>query len=261
MNHPATNYPSPAETKIYINNSWIDDAYRVDYTVSNPRTPLYDYTSTFFKDVAEGHTIVHGQLILNFRFPGYLMTAIKDNLGYQKQRGIFKTGLVARQFQSRSLDGSRGTAQSSELIRDLLEGSAQERVSKLLAYKRLGALEHVKQVSDALFGDGTNMISLGGETAGAVATHQGRLPFSITMRYGGEEALYTKTIEECYLVGESQVISASAIAGGDLSASGMPIFEIYSFFGRKVSDTVTEKAVKLNKKLQGRALGDRAGNR
>lgn len=250
MKAPSTKYPSPAEVKVFINNNWIDDAYRVDYTVSNPRTPLYDYTSTFYKDVAEGHTIVHGQIVINFRFVGYLTKAIEDPKAFRPES-----------FQSRSLnkqsypDPARNVDQSSELMRDLLEGSDNEKISKLLGYKRLGALDQVKQVSDFLFSDNPKG-DLTKQAGTDSTTHRKRTPFNLEIRYGGQESLYNKVIQDCYIVGESQVISAAAVAGGDMSASGMPIFEVYSFFGRRIKDEVTEKAVNLNLKYAKSAIGD-----
>lgn len=242
MRHPALNYPSPAEIKIYINENWVDDAYRLDYTLSDSRTPLYDYTSTFFKGVAEGNTIIQGQLVINYRYPGYLYAAISQ---------FMNPAILPEPMKTRSLDGSRGTQASSDLIKDLFQGSPSEKVSKLLGYKKLGALEHVRQITDEFYGSN----SVVGDIPPSVSTtNKGLIPFNIRISYGGEEALYSKVIDSCYLVGESQVISASAIAGGDLSASGMPILEVYSFFGKRLVDEVHEKALKLNRLFKQRAI-------
>ena len=221
--HPAREYPSPAEVKIYIGQAWVDDAYRVDYSVSNNRVPLYDYTSPFFKTVAEGNHLVQGQLIINFRFPGYLKRALLNDLFYDSNY-------------------SNSVKTQTNIARDILNSNAAQRLDILLAAKRLGTFEATKQVSEDLFipdrEDGSDGLP---ELKKDPAVSHSKTPFDIIIKYGGEESLYDKIIEDCYILGESQVISASALAGGDLGASGMPIFEVYSFLGRKLSDRITTK--------------------
>jgi len=180
--------------------------------------------------VAEGHSIVQGQLIINYRFPGYLVYAINDKL--QKDPGIV-----------RSLD------QAAELFRDLSKGSSADKVSKLMIYKKLGAMNNAKQFANTLYGDGSSTQS---KTTSRVMTQTNMVPggFDIHIRYGGEEALYTKIIRACQVIGESQVISAAAIGGGDMSSSGMPILEVYTFFGKEIEDRVETKAMSYQASLK-----------
>jgi len=216
-------YPSPAEVKLYIGGVWIDDAYRIDYQVSTPRTPLYDYTSRFYKDVAEGHSVVQGQLIINYRFPNYLLHAIESKL--YKDPGVLKD-----------------ISESAEMFRDLLEGSSDDKIRKLIELKRLGALKPAKQVSRVLYSDnlGINGPDLP-ETDSLVISQKGIIPFDINISYSGSESLYTNILKNCILIGEGQVISASALAGGDLSASALPIYEAYNFFAQKVESQISTK--------------------
>jgi len=221
-------YPSPAEVKIYLGRYWVDDAYRVDYTVSTPRTPLYDYTSKFYKDVAEGHTIVQGQLVINYRFPNYLLHAIRGNL--EQDPNVAKT-----------------MRESSDMFYDLAQGTAKEKVFKLLEMKRLGVLKPAKQAAATLYGGSLTFAPDrtldAADTSAPVASQKDIMQFDISIKYGGEESTYDHTLRDCVLVGESQVISAAALAGGDLSASSMPIYEIYSFFAKKVDTNVTEQGL------------------
>lgn len=216
------NYPSPAEVKIYLNNNWVDDAYRIEYTLSNQRTPLYDYTSQYFKGVAEGTSIIQGQLIINFRFPGYLEYAIHQQL--VKDSNVLKP-----------------LNEAADVFNDLLKGSDQERIQRLLAYKKAGSLGYAKQLLKYT-GEDSNKSSV----PNRAISHK-TIPFNIQIKYGGEEALHVKILKDCYIIGEAQVISASSIAGGDLSASGMPIYEQYSFFAKEVIDQITERAERLRK--------------
>jgi hypothetical protein len=227
--HPSKQYPSPAEVKIYIGpDMWIDDAYRIDYTVANNRVPLYDYTSPYFKDVAEGNHLVQGQLIINYRFPGYLKKAFLKQL-------------------MRDSDFANDLNKQAQITRQMIGSNPAERVQLLLAAKKLGTFEATKMLSEDLFSSDLKpnprkkLTDNSGIAIEDNATSHTMYPFSIVIKYGGEEALYQKRIENCVILGESQTISASAIAGGDLSASGMPIYEVYSFLGRKIVDIVTQK--------------------
>lgn len=223
MTRAILNYPSPAEVKVFINeNMWVDDVYRIDYNLTNQRIPLYDYTSQFFKGVAEGHSIVQGQLIINYRFPGYLKYAIEQRL--------VKDPSVTRPMN-----------EAADAFRDLSEGTDADKVRKLLAYKRAGSLSYAKQLM-SYNGEDNNTND---RNFNSSLTHS-KISFNIKITYGGTEALHSKTIENCYIIGESQVISASAVANGDTSSSGMPIYEIYSFFGKRIIDQITDRGVKLS---------------
>lgn len=228
-NHKApTSYPSPADVRLFIKGDWLDDAYRIDYNVSTPRTPLYDYTSKFYKDVAEGHTLVQGQLIINYRFPNYLRTAIEHH--FMREPGVLKT-----------------LRESTSLYQDLAEGDSETKVRKLIELKRLGALKPAKQVSQGLYGHTPGIPDVHVDPLSShdktVISQSDIVTFDIEIWYGGDEALYSHTIRDCVIIGEGQVISAAALAGGDLSASSMPIFEVYNFFGKKVDAEIKKKAV------------------
>jgi hypothetical protein len=203
-------YPSPAEVKITINGTWVDDVYRVDYNVSTPRTPLYDYTSKFYKGIAEGHSIVQGQIIINYRFPNYLLSAIQKDLDRDPR--------VLRLLK-----------ESSKLYQELAQGNREDKINALVALKTRGALKPAKQVSKALYGS-TSRAERKNET---VFSQQNLNSFDLIIEYD-DRSLYRHIIQGCVVIGEGQVISAAAMAGGDLSASSLPIYEVYNFFGKKV---------------------------
>ena len=60
--------------------------------------------------------------------------------------------------------------------------------------------------------------------------------FDILVTYGDilKEEHIEVTLKDAYIVGQSQTISASATGGGDVSSSGSPIYEIYSFFAKEI---------------------------
>lgn len=222
-------YPSPAEVKIFIDGNWVDDAYRVDYAISTPRTPLYDYTSRFYKHLADGHTTVQGQLIINFRFPGYLQAALDNKL--------FRDPRVLKALED-----------AGDMYRDLAVGTAEDKLRTLMEMKAQGSLKPAKQVSQSVWGTGPHAVP-GVSLDASARTHKNVLSqqdidrFDLEIWYGGEEANYSHAIRDCVIIGESQVISAAAMAGGDLSASSLPIFEVYSFFAKRVESRIHDKSV------------------
>lgn len=218
-NERDTSYPSPAEVKIFIGQNWVDDVYRIDYTVTTNRIPLYDYTSRFFKDVAEGNSIVQGQIIINYRFPNYLMHVIKETKATLDPQ-------IKNDFNN-----------AGQMFRDLSEGNAEQKVRRLIEMQRNGNLKNAKTIAPILHGDNSQVSS----DINPVISQYEITPFDILISYNGDDQKYSHKISDVILLGESQVISASAIAGGDLSASSMPIYEIYSFFAKKVTPIINRK--------------------
>ena len=54
----------------------VDDMYRVDFQRRISHQPIYGYDDTQFAFVAQGKELVTGNMIINFRYPGYLRNLI-----------------------------------------------------------------------------------------------------------------------------------------------------------------------------------------
>jgi hypothetical protein len=54
----------------------VDDMYRVDFQRRISHQPIYGYDDTQFGFVAQGKELVTGNMIINFRYPGYLRNLI-----------------------------------------------------------------------------------------------------------------------------------------------------------------------------------------
>jgi hypothetical protein len=71
-------YPTPSTTTYYMVSSSdgkeyrIADMFRVDFQRRASKQPIYGYNSTQFDFVAKGKELVTGNLVINFRYPGYL---------------------------------------------------------------------------------------------------------------------------------------------------------------------------------------------
>jgi hypothetical protein len=61
-------------------------------------------------------------------------------------------------------------------------------------------------------------------------------PFDIIVRYGFQDRPggYVRVFKDINLIGEEQVVSAQAGAGGDISSSAQPLLEVYPFFCRTI---------------------------
>ena len=207
-------YYTPCNVGIYIGGYKLSDAFRVDWDARDSKTPLYGWADDTFAAVTNGRKIITGRLIINYKYPGYLSTAITE----------FTRG-------QNPVDNREALNQMDEY----LSKSSVERV-KLLA-----------QLASKNFGNkyGDNRLSDKGKTRGqpfsnlsssGIEAYKQKRTFDILVAYGDiatEEHIET-TIKDAYIVGQSQVISASATGGGDVSSSGSPIYEIYSFFAKEI---------------------------
>ena len=70
----------------------------------------------------------------------------------------------------------------------------------------------------------------------SIEAYKQKNTFDILVTYGDilKEEHIEVTLKDAYIVGQSQTISASATGGGDVSSSGSPIYEIYSFFAKEI---------------------------
>ena len=65
----------------------VDDMYRVDFQRRISHQPIYGYDDTKFSFVAQGKELVTGNMIINFRYPGYLRNLLLAvSIGAQQER-------------------------------------------------------------------------------------------------------------------------------------------------------------------------------
>ncbi len=61
---------------MFINSIFIDEFQTIQWDLSYNLIPKFGYCSSKFDDVANGKSLVQGQLVLNFVSPGYLIGAL-----------------------------------------------------------------------------------------------------------------------------------------------------------------------------------------
>lgn len=208
-------YPTPAQTSLYINGVWIDDAYRVSYSKTNPLAPLYGYNEEHFSAVALGKTLVTGSLIISYRYPGYLMAAIKNEVsGVKRKRDL-----------------------ANEAAAAILRAPATLRVAMLEEARQRGFLDHLESQFTELFaGNGQGS---GNKVESPVANSGVDSDTEIKIYFDNPEVAYhVKIIQGVQFSGESMEIDAGAAAGGSSSVSGRPLFEAYSFIAKDVVENI-----------------------
>jgi hypothetical protein len=201
------NYYTPCNVGIYIGGYRLSDAFRVDWDARDSKTPLYGWADDTFKAVSNGRKIITGRLVINYRYPGYLTAAIAE---YQNQQSPIDTRKINNDLNEfLSLDTTDRVVYIAKIA------------AKNYGDDRLGEFRTAQDVSYS-------------------AAYKVKDTFDILIAYGDiqEEDHIEVVIKDAYIVGQSQVISASATGGGDVSSSGSPIYEIYSFFAKEIVESV-----------------------
>jgi len=209
-------YPTPAQVSMYLEEVWLDDAYRVEFRKQNPKTPLYGFDEKYFSNVAEGQVIVTGNLIINYRYPGYLWTVIADRM--------------------RRLNPEMGAY--TAFAADVLRATPSQRIEMIRQARQAGYLEMTTSVMTRLIGNkswGTTVEAPDLVNSLLKDSRGHYSPINIKIYFDKPNlAWYHSNIIDVHFTGSSMTISASGSYGGDSSASGQPIFEVYSFFAKDI---------------------------
>jgi hypothetical protein len=212
-------YYTPCNVGIYIGGLKVSDAFRVDWDARDSKTPLYGWADETFSGISNGRKVVTGRIILNYTHPQYLTKLIAEMTSTDQEAGIHNPELAA--FFSKT-----GTDRVA-FVADLAAKNFTDLVN---------SIPNLEQYDPTLFGNTIRVRSGGGSKVPPMQPYQMKNTFDIVISYGdmsNEDHIET-TIKDAYIVGQSQVISASATGGGDISSSGSPIYEVYSFFAKEI---------------------------
>lgn len=231
-------YPTPSDVKCYINGIEIDDMYRIDFKREVRHQPIYGYADKKWSFAAKGKELVTGQLVLNYRYPGYLTAVILkatiDEVTQNKANGSFVQNPVPPEnFIDFTAIESLGAEERAAYIANELQngrGTNQALIDELKKRFRERFINDDVIDRSSRVNKFTSPLSLDGHLT----------PFDISMRYGFQEqdTGYRRVFKSCVLIGESSVISSAAGAGNDMSSSAQPVFEVYPFFCKTI-DTET----------------------
>lgn len=255
-------YPTPSDVKIYIGPHLVDDAYRVEYDERNSKMPLTGYHQKKYASVADGKLIIVGNIIIHYRFPGYLTHAIKNILNLRelnfltdpKHGGQYPT----QSWQGMSPVGEKRTSTytKTDVVSELQlirKSTPSQRVALLARSFQLGFFEFESALLKNTFENRTDTRSTDQrkfnplESVAEMSPHDfinGERGIDLSLYYGyvgsGSQAAYvTEVLEGVHFTGRRKVVNAST-SGGDLSASGQSLLEVYPFFARSVRSVVNQ---------------------
>jgi len=227
------NYITPSQTSIYLGALHVDDAYSIDWQYRNSRTPMYNYFQEEVANAALGKKLVTGTISINFRYPGYLEYAVEKA----------RNGVSSSEGAKRYIAGltQNGKAATDTYLNEMRDGTASSRMTLLLqaaiagpaSLARMSALAQMAQTtyqnSNQRFTEFQDMFDVQNP-------HLDVVPVDIWTHFGDiDEVHVAQRIEDVVFVGESQQVQAGASPSGGLSASGINILEVYSFWAKKVT--------------------------
>ncbi len=224
-------FKHPAETYVMINDVYLDDVYRVDFSMDESKMPIYGYRDRLYNQVTKGKSKVVGNLFLNFSSPGYLYTALVSDAF----KGVPGKESRISPYKEAENQLDQLNSEMSEIFKN--NSSQEDRRKQISAlFTRASRLGLTSQLAESLryaFGsDGSRLVDKGT----IEPTDSNIKPFKIKIYYGHPEdpGSIIREITECYLLGTNQVISAAGSPGGDLSSSAQVILEVYPFIGREI---------------------------
>jgi len=238
-------YPTPAQTSVFIGDMYIDDAYRLSLEAEHPRVPLYGYNRNTFSVVADGKVLITGNLTINYRFPGYLTQAIETH----RQR-VFRQTVADERYlplgETRGLlPEHREPPPSRQWIKKKFEelrktDKSADRLLLLANSLQAGTFRPTSQILETMFSVGAHQRPFSSQHSSPALMKSRGGGFDIQVAFGdGHGPQRVDLIRDCFITGMGKTISASA-GGGDVSVSGMPIYEIYPFIARTIEHYVIE---------------------
>lgn len=226
------NYITPSQSGIYIGEFHVDDCYAVEWQYRDNRVPVYNYFQEEVATTSLGKKIVTGSIAINFRYPGYLAYAIDK---------AKSSASSANQIKALT---EQGKSFVDTYLTEMRKGSASDRMKLLLAaaivgpraLDKMSALAYLSQLGPASAAQGGDASHKFPDVFDVQKPGLDVIPIDIWTHFGEiDQSHVAQQIEGVVFVGESQQIQAGAGASGGLSASGINVLEVYSFWAKSVS--------------------------
>lgn len=240
-------YPSPSAVTYFINGLFIDDVFRVDFERKVTHQPVWGFDSQQYDFIARGKEIVSGNIIVNFRYPGYLRAAIKRNksalpdvatsLSNQNKTYIQTLDPLTLSDKMKSLGHAMAKKKAIAAGYRSVRGY-QEPTEFSPASASTVMIDSLKQELMKRYGS-MPQEERGNPMYDSILDDKAITPFDLTVRYGphGVSGGFVRVFKDCIIIGEGQTVSANAGVGGDFSSSAQPILEIYPFFAKTIQIT------------------------
>jgi len=227
-------YWSPAQVRLFIDGTWVDDACSVLYRVIDNKVPKYGYWDQFYRTVAQGTTMVRGRLSIVYRYNGYLRTVIEDQVRRRKDALELESGITADDYQILRLS----SAERLEWLNDqaihappaLREKRFNFFKAKMFSTNGKGDLE---QITLEIPNESPEDKEAKREQRAFMRPGLFTDGFDITMEFGAvldkeKDPGLIRIIQNVHLTGES------VVAEIDVPDGGRAIREVYDFLARDV---------------------------
>lgn len=200
------NYYTCAQTRMYIGSLFIDEMLSVQWNLSENAVPVFGYSSRYFDALAEGRSLVQGQVTINYVAPWYLGMA-----------------LVEWKKQAPADDVNPRYSEIEQLASILAQGGKMpDNIADFTPDELADAKDQVKQMA----------IERANELRGAGAYAYKEQPqavykntlFNIVLEYGDRTKKNRRMLVNCKLTSCEQIVDPS----------GNPIAETYGFVAQKV---------------------------
>jgi hypothetical protein len=188
------NYFTSAQCRVYLGNLFLDELQSIQYVLQSNKVPVYGYASQFMDAIAQGRSLVQGQLAINYVMDRYLYVALGN---YQK---LFVDG------QSSTEVGD--TADLQTFIQSPSEVADKLDVVSLRKLKQLDKSRIAKEIAANPYQN---------------AVYQPTY-FDMTVEIGSGEQRTVRRIEKAVLISNEQV----------LDQSGEHLLDVYGFVARRL---------------------------
>jgi hypothetical protein len=244
-------YPTPSSTTYYINEYIIDDMFRVDFNRQVKHQPIWGYDSTKYDFIAKGKEIVTGNLIINFRYPGYLRNVLTEHRartdaveGWLQRKNMADVNNIVKADQElgesllETFDNTFHISEKNALVSNIMLGEREQSAARQSKELDQNILAIKKSLEERFFMSthSTEEESPTGARLDSPMDGGEIINFDMSVRYGfqGVPGGFVRVFKDVVLLGEQETVSASVNMGGDMSSSAQPILEIYPFVCRTI---------------------------
>lgn len=216
-------YFTMTQARLYIGNLFIDELSNIQFVLQDNQIPVYGYASRYYDALAQGKSLVQGQLAINFISEGYLYTTLKAYSTFITQGNQPAVTPATGQQQDRLTTLAKAMQNSSLGWTPLTFAAAQKEVNTLAASLGPAAVTSTNSiVKTAAAQQQNNLLGLaGGDYPNAIYSN---ITFDIVLEFAGAGRKVTRRLEGCRLISNECV----------LDHSGTPVLDSYGFIARRL---------------------------
>jgi len=213
-------YRGPSNTKVFLGTVWLDDVVSISYNAQHSKEPIWGFRNILFDGVSIGKTLISGQLICNFRYPGYITKVIeqvrsRNEISMLLSKGkVLSTPVDARTYPTtdvKALNAENAQFNIPQLVKDI------EKQQAFWWNQNGGAVKPMTPQYE--------------QSAGNLQALKNK-KFDLRIVYGRVDDMsnrtFEKLLEDVLIVGEGQEVSMLDGAGD------VCLYEVYSFIARNV---------------------------